>query len=392
MKTTPGVTAQRCAVRVRKRRIMRYELRGAVDGIIWVDKDYIMGLCYAKKKEGFQMFGIKFIKFQPSEYALKYKNGKVVKEGAGISFYYHAPTTSIVMVPVASSDCPFIFEEVTADFQTVSIQGQATYRITDRKNVAGVLNFTLAIKNGNKSYVSDDPQKLAVRIGNQVRVMAKKHIEGLKLSDAIRSSEALANSILEDMRGNEEIRLLGIEIMGLTVLAVRPGKETSRALEAETREKILKMSDDAVYERRNASIEQERGIKENEYNTEIAIENKRRQVRETQLNAEQAELKKQNELKNEQLDAEISLEEKRKNLIALAAENSRAEADAKAYGLKAMMNALSGVDADVIKSLAAIGMQPQALIANAFQSLAGNAGKIGQLNITPDLLREMMTA
>ena len=336
------------------------------------------------------MFGIKFIKFQPSEYVLKYKNGKVVREGAGISFHYYAPTTSIVMVPIASSDCPFMFEEVTADFQTVSIQGQVTYRIIDRMNVTGLLNFTLAIRSGNKSYISDDPQKLPVRISNLVRVMAKKHIENLKLSDAIRSSESLANNILNDMRGNEEISLLGIEIMGLTVLTVHPNKDTSRALEAETREKILKLSDDAVYERRNASIEQERGVKENEYNTEIAIENKRRQVRETQLDAEQAEMKKQNELKNEQLDAEISLEEKRKTLVALATENSKAEADAKAYELKAMMSALSGVDTDVIRALAAIGMQPQALIANAFQNLAGNAEKIGHLNITPDLIREMM--
>lgn len=337
------------------------------------------------------MFGIKFIKFQPGEYVLKYKNGKVVKEGAGISFHYYAPTTSIVMVPIASSDCPFMFEEVTADFQTVSIQGQVTYRIVDRKNVAGLLNFTLDIKSGHKRYISDDPQKLPMRVSNLVRVMAKKHIESLKLSDAIRSSETLANSIFEDMRGNDEINQLGIEIMGLTVLAVQPNKDTSRALEAETREKILKMSDDAIYERRNASIEQERGVKENEYNTEIAIENKRRQVRETQLDAEQAEMKKQNELKNEQLDAEISLEEKRKALIALTAENSKAEADAKAYELKAMMNALTDVDTDVIKALAAIGMQPQALIANAFQNLAGNAEKIGHLNITPDLIREMMT-
>ena len=336
------------------------------------------------------MFGIKFIKFHPSEYVLKYKNGKIVKEGAGISFHYYAPTTSIVMVPIASSDCPFMFEEVTADFQTVAIQGQITYRIVDRKSVAGMLNFTLVLKNGNKSYISDDPQKLSFRISNLVRVMAKKHIEALKLSDAIRSSETLANSIFEDMRKNVEIGQLGIEIMGLTVLAVLPNKDTSRALEAETREKILKMSDDAVYERRNASIEQERGVKENEYNTEIAIENKRRQVRETQLNAEQAEMKKQNELKNEQLDAEISLEEKRKALIALTAENSRAEADAKAYELGAMMNALSGVDINVIRALAAIGLKPQTLIANAFQNLAGNAEKIGHLNITPDLIRELM--
>ena len=277
------------------------------------------------------MFGFKFIKFQPSEYVLKYKNGKVVKEGAGISFHYYAPTTSIVMVPIASSDCPFMFEEVTADFQTASIQGQVTYRIVDRKNVAALLNFTLAIKNGNKIYLSDDPQKLSVRISNLVRVMAKKHMERLKLSDAIRSSETLANNILEDMRSNEEILLLGIEIMGLSILAIHPNKDTSRALEAETREKILKMSDDAIYERRNASIEQERGVKENEYNTEIAIENKRRQVRKTQLDAEQAEMRKQNELKNEQLDAEINLEEKRKALITLANENSKAKADAKAY-------------------------------------------------------------
>jgi len=336
------------------------------------------------------MFGINFIKFQPGEYVLKYKNGKVVKEGAGISFYYYAPTTSIVMAPVASSDCPFMFDEVTADFQTVSLQGQLTYRIVDYKKITELLNYTLSVKLGNKKYLSDDPQKLPQRISNIVRVMAKKHLEALNLSDAIRLSETLANNILEDMRQNEEIRLLGIEIMGLTVLAVRPNKDTARALEAETREKILQKSDDAIYERRNAAIEQERKVKENEYNTEIAIENKRRQVRETQLDAEQAEMRKQNELKNEQLDAETSLEEKRKALVALVAENSKAEAETKAYELKAMMNALADVDTDVIRALAAIGMQPQTLIANAFQSLAGNAEKIGQLNITPDLIREMM--
>lgn len=336
------------------------------------------------------MFGIKFIKFQPSEYVLKYKNGKVVKEGAGIYFYYYAPTTSIVVVPIASSDCPFMFEEVTEDFQSVSIQGQVTYRIVDRKNVAEMLNFTLDIKNGNKNYISDDPKKLSIRISNMVRVMAKKHIESLTLSDAIRSSEGLANSIFEDMKKNEEIKQLGIEIMGLTVLAVKPNKDTSRALEAETREKILKISDDAVYERRNASIEQERRVMENEYNTEIAVENKHRQVRETKLDAEQAEMRKKNELKSEQLDAEISFEEKRKALITLTAENTKAEADAKAYELKAMMNALSGVDTDVIKALTTIGMNPQVLVANAFQNLAGNAEKIGHLNITPDLISEMM--
>jgi hypothetical protein len=34
--------------------------------------------------------------------------------------------------------------------------------------------------------------------------------------------------------------------------------------------------------------------------------------------------------------------------------------------------------------------EPSQLMAIAFRDLAGNAAKIGQLNVTPDLLREML--
>ena len=105
------------------------------------------------------MFGIGFVKFQPGEYVLKYKNGKIVKEGAGLSFYYYEPTTSIMVIPVGSTDVPFIFEEVTADFQSVTVQGQITFRIVEQMNLAGVLYYTIDLIRGKK-YVSDDPQKL----------------------------------------------------------------------------------------------------------------------------------------------------------------------------------------------------------------------------------------
>ena len=67
------------------------------------------------------MFGIKFIKVQPTTYLLQYRGGKIVREGLGLSFFYYAPTTSLVAVPVASADVPFIFQETTADFQGVTI-------------------------------------------------------------------------------------------------------------------------------------------------------------------------------------------------------------------------------------------------------------------------------
>src|SRR5512137_407068 len=89
------------------------------------------------------MFGIRFIKFQPNVHVLHYSNGKVVKEGAGLSFFYYAPTTSLMAIPLGSIETPFIFEEVTADYQAITIQGQITYRILEPARIAKLLNFTL---------------------------------------------------------------------------------------------------------------------------------------------------------------------------------------------------------------------------------------------------------
>jgi hypothetical protein len=87
----------------------------------------------------------------------------------------------------------------------------------------------------------------------------------------------------------------------------------------------------------------------------------------------------------------IGLEDRRKQLVALAADNSKAEADARAYGVASTMKALGSADPKILQSLAATGMKPEQLSAFAFQELAGKADKIGQLNISPDLLRELLT-
>ena len=54
------------------------------------------------------MFGIRFIKVGPTDFVMQFKGGQVVAEGAGLSFLYFAPTTSLVLVPVGSVDVPFI--------------------------------------------------------------------------------------------------------------------------------------------------------------------------------------------------------------------------------------------------------------------------------------------
>jgi len=74
----------------------------------------------------------------------------------------------------------------------------------------------------------------------------------------------------------------------------------------------------------------------------------------------------------------------------LAAANEREEADAKAYALSAVMKALAQTDPKIIQSLTSVNMEPRQLVALAFKELAESTDKIGQLNISPELLRELL--
>jgi hypothetical protein len=335
------------------------------------------------------MLGFRFVKVDPSNYVLQYSRGKVVREGAGLSFFCFAPTTSLVLVPIGSVDVPFIFEEVTADFQQVSVQGQLAYRVSDPKKLAALMNYTLAA--GGKGYSTDDPRKLPQRLINHTQVLTRASLKSLPLRDALGQSEGLVVSLRDGLRASEVVASLGVEILALSILAIKPTPETSRALEAEARERILREADEAIYARRNSAVEQERAIKENELNTEIAVENKKRQIREAQMDAEKSVQQKKREIQEAEMATRIALEEKNKELVASATANARSEADAKAYAVSELMKALSQSDPKIIQALTSAGMDPSQLIATAFRDLAAGAEKIGELNISPELLRELLS-
>jgi regulator of protease activity HflC (stomatin/prohibitin superfamily) len=334
------------------------------------------------------MFGLRFIKVPPTTYLLQYQKGRLAREGTGLAFFYYAPTTSLVSIPTASNEVPFIFEETTADFQKVTIQGQITYRVADPKKLAALMDFTLA-PNG-QVYASDDPEKLPQRLINIVNVHARAQIQRLPLRQAMRESDSLVEELRPKLIAAHEVIALGVEILSFSVLAIKPTPETARALEAETREQLLKEADEAIFRRRNAAVENERAIKENELNTENAVELKKRQIRETKMDAERAIQEKQHLQREAEMVANVSLEQRKKELVELTALNARAEADARAYGIEATMKALGTGDARTLQALANAGMKPEQLIAVAFQEIAGRADKIGQLNISPDLLRELI--
>jgi len=333
------------------------------------------------------MFGIRYIKSSPSTYLIQYRDGRIHKEGAGITSLYFAPSTSLVSIPLATQDAPFMFRELTRDFQEVTVQGQASFRVTDPKALAQRMDFTLAAD--GVAYAADDPQKLPGRLLNAVQVQVRTLIQRESLQDLLTRSAEIETAVRAGLQGSEALAALGISLVDLAILAIRPTPETTRALEAEVREQILKRADDATYTRRNSAIEQERAIRENELRTEIAVEEKKRQIRETQMDAERAVLEKRQQIEDQAMSGRIALEGRNRELVALTSENARKEADDKAYAVEAMIKSIDGVDPRVLQALVIGQSDPSSIIALAFQGLAENAAKIGELNISPDLLHAL---
>ncbi|MET4082210.1 hypothetical protein ABIB40_002166 [Pedobacter sp. UYP30] len=333
------------------------------------------------------MFGIKHIKFDSMTYVLHFKNGTIKKEGRGLSFFYFAPNSSIVAIPMGSNDLPFIFNESTNDYQTVNIQGQISYKISNPKMLADVLDFTV---NDNGQYKKNDIEKLNQRIINEAQTATSTFIHSIKLKEAIRSAKSIEEQVLEGLKNSKAIGMLGIEILGANILAIKATPEMSRALETETREKLQQEADQAIYERRNFAVEQERKIKETELNTEIAVEEKQKQIAEKKMETEVQKAENDRKLREMGLASDIAVENQRKQLIEQKTANDKKEAETQGFVIETTLKPYKDMDWKILTALNN-NPDPKFNISLAFRQLAENADKIGNLNISPDLLDSILT-
>src|SRR5204862_3251243 len=137
----------------------------------------------------------------------------------------------------------------------------------------------------------------------------RAEIQGRSLKAALSEAEAIAVRVQTVLAASPALAALGVELLGFSILAIKPVPETAKALEAEARERLLRQADDAIYARRNNAVVQERVIRENELNTEVAVQTKQREIEETRL------------------AGQIALEEQRREFVTTEAENSRIRAD-----------------------------------------------------------------
>ena len=125
-------------------------------------------------------------------------------------------------------------------------------------------------------------------------------------------------------------------------------------------------------------------------NTEIAVEEKQKQIAEKRMETAVQKADNERKLREMQLEADIAVENQRKSLIEQRTTNDRAEADTKGYVIEANLKPYKDID---WKTLTALNNNPDPRfnIALAFRTLAENADKIGNLNISPELLESILS-
>lgn len=334
---------------------------------------------------------IKYKKFQPTEYVMKIKKGAVIQQGLGLSFFYNTMTTSMMVLPATAFDDSFVYDDImTSDFQKINVQGDISYTIADYEKAAKMVDFSYKnVKKEQEQTLTEAKQKMAKRVMNLTKVYITKYISTKSIREVIKSMDELAEVLKTALKEDETIQELGLQVIAISILGILPQPDTRRALEAATREEILKQQDDAIYKRRNSAIEQERIIKENELNTEIKIAEKEKEKHEKDMETKRMLQEKQAELDAKKIANDIALEEENCKLVELQTENEKLKSEAKAYDSEVLLRTFAGVDTEIIKALAVSGMDSKALIAKAFAEIGDKADKIGVLNVSPDLLETL---
>lgn len=291
-----------------------------------------------------------YFKGQPTDYIVRYSGGRSSGDGLGLAFYYWRFNTQVVAVPTQSQDACFVFNELTRDFQEITLQGQVTFRIKDPKLASTLFNFS--IDPINYSYLSDDREKIGRRIANLTQIATRAEVTKRTLEETLRDATVLGNQIEVALKSGTALSSMGVELLTTEFLSVRPTPEVGKALEAELRESLLRKADEAIYARRAAAVDEERNIKEKE------------------------------------LSSDKALEEQRQGLIELQGSNSLREAEnnAKVRAIGA------AAEADAAKLQLAVyqSLEPRALLAHAMRELGANAGQIGNVTITTELLSSLL--
>lgn len=317
---------------------------------------------------------LRHLRGEPSSHILRFRKGRLVASGRGVSLWFFPLSTSIVEVPADDRELSYLFHGRSADFQDLTAQGVITYRVTDPGTVSDRIDFTIDLRSGAHLRQPLD------RLGLLLTQLAEQHAWSLIAATPLKTiltngHEMIRGRIADGLREDAGLSALGIEVVSVRVSSISPTAELERALEMPTRELIQQEADEATFRRRAMAVEKERAIQENELENQIEL-------------AKKEELLIAQRGANEKRRA-ADESEARKIETGGQAERTRIEAEARADALRHVEGARvesEGRRMDIYRDL-----PRDVLLGLAARELASKLQKIDHLNLSPELLSPMLS-
>jgi hypothetical protein len=321
-----------------------------------------------------------------STHVLHYRGARLVRHGRGLAFWFFPLSASVAEVPADDRELSILFHGRSSDFQDVSAQGIATYRIVDPAVLADRVDFTIDLATG--AYLRQPLEKIALHVTELAHQHAAKWIGETPIRAVLAEGIARIREQVEaGLSGDAGLRAMGIAITSVRISAVRATPDLEKALEAPMREKIQQEQDEAAFARRALAVEKERAIQENELANQIALAKRE----ELLISQRGQNARRQAE---EQAEAERIASDAAAARLRVKAESEAQQTVVRGEATAKSVQMVEGAKVDVEKTrLEALRSVPTSvLLGVAAQELATKLQRIDHLNLAPDALGPMIQA
>jgi regulator of protease activity HflC (stomatin/prohibitin superfamily) len=310
---------------------------------------------------------------EPSSFVIRFRRGKAVAKGRGLTFWFMPLSASIAEVPLDDRELPFLFHGRARDFQDVSVQGAITFRFADPELVADRIDFTVDLARG--TYLKKPLEQAATLLVQLAQQHAWEYLTRTSVQAIIaEGADALRARIEAGLGADEGLAAMGIAVVTVRIAVVKPTAELEKALQVPTFEAIQQDADEATFQRRALAVEKERAIQENELQNQIELAR-----REEQLIAQEGQ-NGRNRASEEVEAARIRSDGE--------AERTRVGAEAEADALRAVEGVKVGSEKermDIYRDLST-----PVVLGLAARELAGKLQTIEHLNLSPDLIGPLL--
>ncbi|RIV87813.1 SPFH domain-containing protein [Aurantiacibacter zhengii] len=302
------------------------------------------------------------LRADPSQHVLRYANGRLKASGRGLVFWFAPATASLAEVPLDDREMTFFAKGRSADFQDVSVQGMIGWHVAAPELAAERIDFSIDPRNGR--WNARPVESIETRISGIVAQAALEYLAKAPVQALLDAGvDPLRHAIGVALADNPGLLQIGVEVVSVRLANLAPTSELERALQTPTFEALQQKADEATFARRALAVEKERAIAENELATKVELAR-----RQKLLTAE---------------EAENARDEARG-----AAEALLIEAEADAARIRAVEEARAA--AEQAHMAVYRDLPPQVLLGLAAREFAAKVDRIEHLNVTPDMLAQLV--